>query len=79
MKKGSACYEYKVESNVVCLRWQDTNPVILMSSYTGPDPVDKARRWDKTKKDYIEVDRPFIIKEYNTNVRGGDMLNAHVS
>lgn len=80
-KKGRGYYEYKVESksNVVCLRWQDTNPVTLMSSYAGPDPVDKARRWDKTQKDYIEVDHPFIIKEYNTNMAGVDTLDAHVS
>lgn len=80
-KKCRGYYEYKVESktNIICLRWQDTNPVTLMSSHAGPDPVDKARRWNKTKKDYIEVDRPFIIKNYNTNMGGVDMLDAHFS
>lgn len=55
-----------------------SNPVTLMSSHVGPDPVDKARRWSKTKKDYTEVDRPFIIKKYNTNIGGVDMLDARL-
>jgi hypothetical protein len=27
-------------------------------TYAGPEPMDKACCWDKSKKDYANVDRP---------------------
>jgi hypothetical protein len=50
-----------------------------MSNYAGPEPMDKAHRWDKSKKDYTNVDRPYIVREYNTHMGGVDMLDAHIS
>lgn len=51
-KKGRGSYDYRIESNTntVCLKWQDTKAVSLMSTYAGPEPLGKARRWDKSKK-----------------------------
>lgn len=48
-----------------------------MSTYAGPEPLGKARRWDKLKKEYINIDQPNIIKEYNASMGGVDMLDAH--
>lgn len=50
-----------------------------MSNYSGDDPLDTALRWDKSKRDYTQVDRPRIIKEYNTYMGGVDMLNSHIA
>lgn len=51
-KKGRGSYDHRIESNTntVCLKWQDTKAVTLMSTYAGPEPLGKARRWDKLKK-----------------------------
>ncbi|CAB4023629.1 Hypothetical predicted protein [Paramuricea clavata] len=75
LKKGRGSHDFRVESktNTVCVRWQDSKAVTLMSNYAGPEPMDKARRWDKSKKDYTNVDRPYIIREYNTRMGGVDM------
>ena len=75
-KKGRASHDFRVESktNTVCVRWQDSKAVTLMSNY-----ADKARRWDKSKKEYTNIDRPYIIREYNTHMGGVDMLDAHIS
>jgi hypothetical protein len=48
----------------------------MMSNYAGLEPFDKACRWDKSKKEYTDVDRPFIVKEYNTYIGGVDMILA---
>ncbi|KAL6462492.1 hypothetical protein MHYP_G00289140 [Metynnis hypsauchen] len=80
-KIGRGSYDYRIKSNTntVCLKWQDTKAVSLMSTYAGPEPMGKARRWDKSKKQYINIDQPNIIKEYNTSMGGVDMLDAHLA
>lgn len=50
-----------------------------MSNYSGIEPADIAHRWDKGNKEYTNVDRPYIIKEYNTHMVGVDILDAHIS
>lgn len=77
-KKGRGAHDVRVESstNIVCVRWQDTKAV-TMSHYADPEPFDKAHRWDKSKKEYTDVDRPFIVKEYNTYMGGVDMMDSH--
>ena len=80
-KSGRGSYDYRVESNtnIICLRWLDTKAVTLMSNYSGVDPLDTARRWDKSKMYYTQVDRPCIIKEYNTYMGGVDMMDSHIA
>jgi hypothetical protein len=80
-KKGRGSHDFRVEAktNIICVRWQDSKAVTLMSNYAGTEPIDKARRWDKSSKEYAEVDRPHIIREYNTHMGGVDMLDAHIS
>lgn len=80
-KKGRGSYDYRVESNTntVCLKWQDTKAVSVMSTYAGPEPMRKARRWDKSKEEYADIDQPNVINEYNTSMGGVDMLDAHLA
>ena len=56
--KGSYKFFLEKNSNIICLRWLDTKPVTLMSSYVRPDPIESARRWDKIEKGYRDIDRP---------------------
>ncbi|ESO88661.1 hypothetical protein LOTGIDRAFT_165446 [Lottia gigantea] len=79
--KTRGTYDFYVENslNVVCCRWMDTKAVTLMSSFVGPDPLDKCKRWDKTSKEHKEVDRPSMVKEYNAHMGGVDMLDAHLA
>ena len=55
-RRGSQDYRVETTTNVICLRWLDTKAVTLMSNYCGSEPLDKARRWDKGTKEYIQVD-----------------------
>lgn len=69
-KKGRGAYDWRVEqqSNIVAVRWYDARAVTLLSTYVGPEPVDKVRRWDKSKKEFVEVQRPLIVSEYNLSM-----------
>ena len=50
-----------------------------MSTYAGIHPLDKTKRWDKAKNEFIEIDRPFIVTEYNTYMGGIDLLDSFVA
>ena len=58
------------------MRWYDTRAVTMVSTYVGPEPVDKVKRWDRSRKEFIEVQRPLIVSEYNQSMCGVDLLDS---
>lgn len=65
--------------------WKDNKTVRLASTYVGVEPfikqnpnvqVAKARRYDRKKKQHIEVDCPQIIREYNNHMGGVDLMDG---
>ena len=80
-KIGRGAHDVRVGSStsIICVKWQDTKAVTMMCNCVGPEPFDKVRRWDKSMKEYIEVNGPFIVKDYNSYMGGVDMLDAHVA
>uniref|UniRef100_A0AAY5K7E5 PiggyBac transposable element-derived protein domain-containing protein n=1 Tax=Esox lucius TaxID=8010 RepID=A0AAY5K7E5_ESOLU len=75
-KAGRGAYEVKYEktSGMSIVKWYD-NKLLLASSFIGPEPVERCRRWSKEKKEYVEVDRPHIVKVYNHNMGGVDLAD----
>ena len=47
-----------------------------MSSFAGTEPVQKIQRLDKANKTYIEVERPYIVGNYNQYMGGVDLLDS---
>ncbi|XP_055087231.1 piggyBac transposable element-derived protein 3-like [Periophthalmus magnuspinnatus] len=76
-KAGRGAYEvkYEITSGMAIVKWYDNKAVLLVSSFIGPDPVDRCRRWSKEKKEYVEVDRPHIVNVYNNNMGGVDLAD----
>ncbi|XP_014672682.1 PREDICTED: piggyBac transposable element-derived protein 3-like [Priapulus caudatus] len=76
-KKDRGTFECWVERtrNIVAVRWLDNKVVNLVSSFVGSDPVDTARRYDRSKKTHVQVPRPHIIKMYNKFMGGVDLLD----
>ena len=77
-KEGRGSSDSKVEllSNVIAVRWYDNKTVDCLSTYVGIEKQDKAKRYDKKEKKFIEVPRPAIIQEYNTFMGGVDLLDS---
>ena len=48
--------------DITIVRWQDYNVVNVASTFVGMGNIDKAKRWSKKDKAYIDVDRPEMIK-----------------
>ncbi|PSN39767.1 hypothetical protein C0J52_18551, partial [Blattella germanica] len=66
-KVGRGTSDVKVDetNNIVCVKWFDNKSVNLMSSYAGVEPTDTVRRWSVKDKQYINVTRLAIVREYN--------------
>lgn len=73
-------YEYVCqiddETPISYVTWKDNKIVSLVSSFTGVHPLTKIKRYDKTKRQYIEVDCPNLVTEYNRHMGGVDLLDS---
>lgn len=56
--------------------WKGNKTVSLASSFSGVHPLKKIKRYDKTKRQYIEVVCPNVVTEYNRHMGGVDLLDS---
>lgn len=65
--------------------WKDNKSVRLASTYVGIEPFAKANpnqqpakapRYDRKQKQFVEVDCPQIIREYNSHMGGVDLMDG---
>ncbi|XP_036412767.1 piggyBac transposable element-derived protein 3-like [Colossoma macropomum] len=80
-KRGRGSFDVRVEKeeSIAIVKWYDNRSVTLISSYCAIEPQDKVRRWSKSGKAFVEVNRPHIVNEYNTFMGGIDLLDACVA
>jgi len=80
-KQGRGSFDSSVltEPKVVAVRWFDNRSVTLASTFVGPLPLQKVRRWDKANRSFCEIDRPAIVDEYNHSMGGVDLLDAFIA
>lgn len=72
--------------DISCVLWNDTKPVRFVSTYVGIQPFldaldgrrkpQQIERWDRTKKEYIKIECPNIISEYNKHMGGVDLMDG---
>ena len=58
-----------MNSNIIAVKWYDNKAVNLISSFVGVNPVDTVKRYDRSKKTHVLVDRPNIVRTYNQDGR----------
>lgn len=80
-KEGRGAIDQSVRSDgqISVVKWFDNKPVLLISSQEGAQPIDKCRRWCKKRRVFLEVDRPLVVKQYNTYMGGVDFLDRLIS
>ncbi|KAL9981764.1 hypothetical protein ACROYT_G010511 [Oculina patagonica] len=80
-KNGRGSFDYVVEANsgVTVIRWFDNGLVQLLSNYIGNDLAAQARRWSKKEGQFINIDRPAMVVEYNSNMGGVDLCDMLMS
>ncbi|KAJ2937295.1 hypothetical protein O0L34_g19536 [Tuta absoluta] len=77
--RGSSDQMVRIDGHLACVKWFDNKPVVTASSVDSKEPVNKCNRWCKKTKRYIEIDRPFVIQQYNNMMGGVDMLDRVIS
>ncbi|KAJ4944220.1 hypothetical protein JOQ06_012765 [Pogonophryne albipinna] len=77
-KKGRGCIDIRVEANhnICAVKWYTRACDRSVSSFAGPDPVQRIQRWDKGNKTYVEVERSYIVGTYNKYMAGVDLLDS---
>ena len=52
------------------INWMDNKPVLMQSTAHSDDLADMCRRWCRKDRNYVNVGRPNIIKQYNDKMEG---------
>lgn len=74
-----ACSISTSNDNISILRKKDTKIFHTISTYAAAEPEDIVQRYDRKEKKYIEVNRPFVIKEYNNFMGGVDLMDRMIA
>ena len=77
MKKHRGTFDQVVRNDekVTIVKRYDNKPIFLASSQHGTETVENCKRWSKKDRAHIQVPRPHLVKQYNTNTGGVDMLD----
>lgn len=59
--------------NIVVVTWMDNEPINLISSCFGVQPIDEVKRWSVSDKTYKSIPRPLVVREYNCYMGGIDL------
>lgn len=65
-------------SGVAAVKWRDTKAIILLSTSCGTLPPTTVQRWSKNESEYVDVSCPTIVKGYNANMGGVDLLDQYM-
>ncbi|KAK2719297.1 hypothetical protein QYM36_004944 [Artemia franciscana] len=71
--RGHVDWRVEKSTNVCLVFWYDNKAVTIVSNYVVVEPKDTCRRVDFSKKIYMEIERPAMIKEYNKYIGGVDL------
>lgn len=78
-ERGTMDSKVTEEGDVVLVRWKDNNLVNVASTQCGVGDTGLARRWSASRKEYIDIECPQSIIEYNRYMGGVDKLDFVMS
>lgn len=62
------------DGDTALTKWFDNKPIMFLSTiYAAHEPYYCRRKYDKSLRQYIDVPRPEVVKEYNASMGGVDL------
>ena len=77
--RGSHSFRTNANSGISLTKWFDTKCVQIITNYCNPDSVGKVRWWDCQKRQFIEIDCPTVVEQYNKSMGGVDLSDILIS
>ncbi|XP_065672087.1 piggyBac transposable element-derived protein 3-like [Hydra vulgaris] len=77
--RGSHAYKCDINSGIIIPRWYDIKCVNLCSTYCDPDSISDVKRWNRTEKNFVNINCPLVVKEYNQCMGGVDLCDMLIS
>lgn len=77
--RGSSDMAIRSDKSIAVVKWFDNKPVLMASAAFGISPETMVKRWSKKDKKFINIPCPAIIKEYNQNMGGVDLVDRMIA
>ena len=79
-KRGDIQVAYSKSTDMAIVAWFDSRIVYFLTSKTAsPAVVGQVERWDKRRRQKLQVDAPSTSKEYGMNMNGADGTDAQLN
>lgn len=80
-RRGRGSYQVltNTENTMAITKWMDNKPVIMLSTAHAACETDVCSRWCKKDKQYKQVVRPKVVKQYNSKMGGVDMADRLIA
>ena len=66
---------FSYDSRLCLVRWMDSKPVHLISTFLSCEPIGLINRWVKKESIRTDIDCPNIVKGYNKHMGGVDLAD----
>ena len=75
--QGRGSYDSKVREggDILIMKWEDNKCIRVASTHHETEPLNEVRRYSRSEKRFMNVLQPHIVKQYNENMNGVDLLN----
>ena len=77
--RGSHARRTDAKSGLSVTKWLDNKAVQVITNFCDVNATIKVKRWDRSKKEYINIDCPTVIQEYNKSMGGVDLADMLIS
>ncbi len=77
--RGTSVHSVDTENDIVVCRWMDNAVVTLASTVNGNELYGKVPRYSVKMKKKVEINCPYIVKQYNKHMGGTDRQDQNVN
>ncbi|MEL7308480.1 MAG: hypothetical protein AAGK05_11840 [Pseudomonadota bacterium] len=77
-ERGTIQSHHNDEHDVYLASWFDNRVVTVLSTHLADHPISQAKRYNRTRKEKVNVPRPASVTHYNNTMGGVDLLDSNV-